>query len=88
MERTEILANIRSACSVTNNPSTVQPSMIPSRPPCIPPVYIQALPILHTGQNSQVLCSAVVLLCIVYSSSSDEDYHQSDDGDHYSDLEE
>eukprot|EP00957_Ditylum_brightwellii_P187555 14282720-Ditylum_brightwellii.AAC.1 len=91
MERTEISANVGSACDVMNNLSAVQPSMI-LRPPRIPPVYVQALPILHKGHDSQVLCSA----SDPYStetgqqknSLSDEDYHQSDDGDHYSELEE
>eukprot|EP00957_Ditylum_brightwellii_P206862 15350312-Ditylum_brightwellii.AAC.1 len=98
MERTKILANVGTACDATDNPSTVQPSIAPSRAPIILPLHIQALPILHKGQDSQVPCSAVVLLHILtiwhkstsiknYSSSNKE-YEQSDDADHDSDLEE
>eukprot|EP00957_Ditylum_brightwellii_P178020 13560016-Ditylum_brightwellii.AAC.1 len=104
MKRTEIMVNTKNACDAMNNWSKVQPSMIP-RPHCIPPVQIQALPILHTGQGSQVLCSAndqyttdgvtahSVRLGLEQvnkndSSSSDEDYHQSNDRDHYSELKE
>eukprot|EP00957_Ditylum_brightwellii_P106604 8132863-Ditylum_brightwellii.AAC.1 len=121
MERAEILVNIGSARDATDNPSTVQPTMIP-RSPCTPPVHIQALHNLHAGQNSQVLCSAgdpysteldgqsnsmlsgfdnscsgitAHSVCSGLeqvnknsSSSSNEDYHQSDDGDHCYDLEE
>eukprot|EP00957_Ditylum_brightwellii_P041773 3163226-Ditylum_brightwellii.AAC.1 len=121
MKRTEILTNIRNARDAMNNPSTVQPCIIP-RPPCIPPVQIQALHILHTGQNFQMLCSvndqysteldggsnlffsgfdnsvSGVTAHSVHSgleqvnkndsSLSDENYHQSDDGDHYYELEE
>eukprot|EP00957_Ditylum_brightwellii_P080052 6088220-Ditylum_brightwellii.AAC.1 len=121
MKRTEILANVGNAFDAMNNLSTVHPSMIP-RPPCIPPIHIKALPILHTGLDSQILCSAsdpysteldgqsnsffsgfddLVSGVTAHSvrleleqvnrndsSSSDKDYHQSDDRDHYFKLEE
>eukprot|EP00957_Ditylum_brightwellii_P150508 11460699-Ditylum_brightwellii.AAC.1 len=89
MERTEISANIGSACDATDDPSTVQHS----------DPYSTELDgwanLIFSRFND--LCSGITA-CSVHSgleqvnknssSSSNEDYHQSDDGDHYSDLEE
>eukprot|EP00957_Ditylum_brightwellii_P148960 11340950-Ditylum_brightwellii.AAC.1 len=63
MEKTQILVDSKFVCDATDNPSIVQPSIAPGSP-SIPPVHIQPLSIVDAGLNSQVPCSAVLLLHI------------------------
>eukprot|EP00957_Ditylum_brightwellii_P138201 10535153-Ditylum_brightwellii.AAC.1 len=86
MKRTEILANVGNALDAMNDLSTVQPRQ-DSQVLCSASDQYSA-ELDGGGVTAHIVCSGLELVNKNNSSSSDEDYHQSDDGDHYSELEE